>query len=84
MKWGGMGVFAQTFLSEAQAVARAHVVARGGNAACSFRFDKQQILENVVKSQGYCLLCLSADIVLVRYENGFRHGVDLYQWKQNF
>jgi hypothetical protein len=43
----------------AQGIARAHVLARSGNALLSYRLDKFVVLENAQKNHSYCVLALS-------------------------
>ncbi|XP_078345819.1 C2 domain-containing protein 5-like isoform X2 [Oculina patagonica] len=66
---GGLNVFMQTFLAEAQAVLRAHVLAIGGNALVSYQLNEIVLLDNPHKHQGQCLLNVSGDAVKVFYED---------------
>jgi len=49
-----------------QGIARAHVLARSGNALLSFRLDKFVVNENVQKNHSYCVLQLSGYVVAGR------------------
>lgn len=66
---GGLNVFMQAFLAEAQAVLRAHVLAIGGNALVSYQLNEIVLLDNPHKHQGQCLLNISGDAVKVFYED---------------
>ena len=59
---GGLGSFFYTFLLQAQAIARAHVGALGGNALISFRMKRDS---GGLKNQAYNLISLSGDAVLI-------------------
>lgn len=61
---GGLSAFAHTFVSEAHAMARAHVAARGGNALLSFRLHECRFVE-VSKTQAYSIISLSGDCVRI-------------------
>lgn len=66
---GGLNVFMQAFLAEAQAILRAHVLAIGGNALVSYQLNEIVLLDNPHKHQGQCLLNISGDAVKVYYED---------------
>ncbi|XP_022778318.1 C2 domain-containing protein 5-like [Stylophora pistillata] len=65
---GGLNVFMQAFVAEAQAMLRAHVLAIGGNALVSYQLNEIVLLDNPHKHQGQCLLNISGDAVRVLYE----------------
>lgn len=48
---GGLNVFMQVFLAEAQAILRAHVQALGGNALVSYQLNEIVLLDNPHKHQ---------------------------------
>ena len=48
---GGLNVFMQTFLAEARAVLRAHVLALGGNALVAYQLNELFLLDNPHKHQ---------------------------------
>lgn len=48
---GGLNVFMQAFLGEAQAIVRAHVLAIGGNALVSYQLNEIVLLDNPHKHQ---------------------------------
>ena len=50
-------------LSAAQALARAHVAARGGNAALMYRLTQVKLIDNTYKNHVYALIQLQADAV---------------------
>ncbi|XP_065179725.1 C2 domain-containing protein 5-like [Sycon ciliatum] len=60
---GSLGGMLYEFLVDAQAVARSHVRARGGNALLSFHVEISELEEN--SNQGQCLLAVSGDAVLL-------------------
>ena len=60
---GGVCNFCHSFIAEAQALARAHVAARGGNAALMYRLTQVQLIDNTYKNHVYALLSLQADVV---------------------
>lgn len=66
---GGLNVFMQAFVAEAQAILRAHVLAIGGNALVSYQLNEIVLLDNPHKHQGQCLLNISGDAVRVFYED---------------
>eukprot|EP00118_Oscarella_pearsei_P012481 m.92430 g.92430 ORF g.92430 m.92430 type:complete len:987 (+) comp36731_c0_seq28:28-2988(+) len=66
---GGLSAFMQKFLMEAQAIARAHVAAMGGNGLVTYRINECVLLENPMKNQGQCLLNISGDAVEVDYSS---------------
>ncbi|PFX32665.1 C2 domain-containing protein 5 [Stylophora pistillata] len=68
IKNGGLNVFMQAFVAEAQAMLRAHVLAIGGNALVSYQLNEIVLLDNPHKHQGQCLLNISGDAVRVLYE----------------
>ena len=61
----GLGTFIHKFLMEAQAVARAHALAMGGNAVVAFRVERSYFRETL-KNQAYALMSISGDVVEVR------------------
>ena len=65
---GGLGQFAHLFLSEAQAIARANVAARGGNALLGYRLHECRFIEPS-KNQAYSIISLSGDAVLLERHN---------------
>lgn len=65
---GGLNVFMQAFVAEAQAMLRAHVLAIGGNALVSYKLNEIVLFDNPHKHQGQCLLNISGDAVRVFYE----------------
>ncbi|KAJ7387855.1 hypothetical protein OS493_001202 [Desmophyllum pertusum] len=66
---GGLNVFMQAFVAEAQAMLRAHVLAIGGNALVSYQLNEIVLFDNPHKHQGQCLLNISGDAVKVFYED---------------
>lgn len=60
---GGMNVFTQNLILEAQRVARAHVLALGANVLTSYTMELTQKFR-VPKNQGYCLLTITGDAML--------------------
>lgn len=60
---GGMNVFTQNLILEAQRVARAHVLALGANVLTSYNMELTQKFR-VPKNQGYCLLTITGDAML--------------------
>ncbi|EDO47590.1 predicted protein [Nematostella vectensis] len=71
---GGLNVFMQVFLAEAQAILRAHVKALGGNALVSYQLNEIVLLDNPHKHQGQCLLNVCGDAVEVSYEDDSELG----------
>lgn len=65
---GGLNMFMQAFVAEAQAMLRAHVSAIGGNALVSYKLNEIVLFDNPHKRQGQCLLNISGDAVKVCYE----------------
>lgn len=59
-----MALFIQNLMAELMALARANVIALGGNALVSFKFDQMLCTENV-KNQAYALLSVSGDVLLL-------------------
>ncbi len=57
-----MNRFAQRFIHEIEAVVRAHVVARGGNALIGWRVECSLFRESL-KNQAYGLVSVSGDVV---------------------
>lgn len=56
-KNGGLNVFMQAFVAEAQAILKAHVLAIGGNALVSYQLNEIVLLDNPHKHQvGYTQL----------------------------
>ena len=60
---GGVVPTCNTRIAEAQALARAHVAARGGNAALMYRLTQVQLIDSTYKNHVYALLSLQADVV---------------------
>lgn len=58
-----MNVFTQNLILEAQKIARAHVLALGGNVLSSFNLELAQKFKPT-KGQGYCLLTITGDAML--------------------
>lgn len=63
---GGLGSFTHVFLTEANALARSHVAALGGNALVGFKIETFIIVENSAKDQAYTLISLSGDAYHVK------------------
>jgi len=61
---GGLSQFFTLFLNEAQAIARSHVLAIGGNALLSFRLTPRESSGRSFKS-AYNVISVSGDIVVV-------------------
>lgn len=66
-EYGNLSGFIQSFLTEVQAIARAHVCALGGNAFISMRLSESVMQHNLHKNQGQSLLFFSGDAVVVDY-----------------
>jgi uncharacterized protein YbjQ (UPF0145 family) len=66
----GLGGFCQVFLTEVQAITRAHIAAMGGNGIVSYRVDQSQFRDNL-KNQNYGLVSISGDVVRISYKEGF-------------
>merc|ERR1711988_1815213 len=60
---GGIATFLHEFLAEVNCVARAHVVALGGNVLLGYSIDKFMSIERTGKNQSYCLISVSGDAV---------------------
>jgi len=60
---GGLGAFFLSFLHQAQAVAKAHVEALGGNALLSYRVVRRET--GGLKNQTYSLISLTGDGVII-------------------
>ncbi|GAM29096.1 hypothetical protein SAMD00019534_122720, partial [Acytostelium subglobosum LB1] len=59
---GGLGVFSHVFLTEANAIVRAHVVSIGANALVGYHIDEfNLILDSGPKGQAYSLISISGD-----------------------
>eukprot|EP01132_Coremiostelium_polycephalum_P003724 gene3724-4638_t len=59
---GGLGVFSHVFVTEANAILRAHVRNMGGNALVSYHIDEfNLLLDSGPKGQAYSLLSISGD-----------------------
>lgn len=58
---GGVCNFTHSFIAEAQALARAHVAARGGNAALMYRLTQVKLIDNTYKNHAYALIQLQAE-----------------------
>jgi hypothetical protein len=64
---GGIGIFLDLFLLEANSIVRANVKAVGGNAILSYQLNKCVLIDHHYKNQAQCLLDISGDAVqLVR------------------
>jgi len=61
-----MGVLTNVFLRESLSIARAHVLAMGGNALIGFKIDYFSLVEKTQSRQGYCLISFSGDAVVAR------------------
>ncbi|EFA77124.1 C2 calcium-dependent membrane targeting domain-containing protein [Heterostelium album PN500] len=62
---GGLGVFSHVFLTEANAILRAHVLSLGGNALVGYHIDEfNLILDSGPKGQAYSLISISGDAYL--------------------
>jgi hypothetical protein len=62
---GGMGTFVHRFLAEANSLARAHVVSRGGNALLGYTLH--ELATTIDKrNQAYSVISLTGDAALVR------------------
>ncbi|KAJ2376737.1 hypothetical protein IW150_001803 [Coemansia sp. RSA 2607] len=64
----GMGAFVFSFVAEVQAMARAHVAARGGMAMVALSIDQVQILRDD-RSEAYATMSISGDVV--RFKRDF-------------
>ena len=74
---GGLGQFAHVFLTEAQAIVRANVAARGGNALLGYRLNECRFIEPS-KNQAYSIISLSGDAVrIVRNDDEGMMGIYL-------
>jgi hypothetical protein len=62
---GGVGTFAHTFLTEANAIARAQVLARGGNGLVGYTLRECRIIEQKV-GQAYSIASVVGDAVRLR------------------
>jgi len=67
---GGMDIFTHTFLAEANSVVRAHVSSVGGNAVVSYKIDEFIMKSNSQKNEGYCIVSISGDVLLVTHQAG--------------
>jgi len=63
---GGLGSFTHVFLTEANAIARSHVAALGGNALVGYRIETFIIVEDSAKDQAYSLISISGDAYRVK------------------
>ena len=63
---GGVGNFCHAFVAEAQELARAHIGARGGNAALHFAAELNLTVHEPKKDHAYALIHCHADAALVR------------------
>ena len=50
-------------MSEVLAIAKAHVLSRGGNALVGYRLKQPVLLENAAKNSGQCLVSVTGDVV---------------------
>ena len=66
---GGLGTFLHAFLMEALTTVRSHATSLHGNAVISCHMNNCIILDNPVKSQLYCLLTITGDVVRVSLES---------------
>jgi len=71
---GGVANFCHAFVAETHALARAHIAARGGNAALNFVTDLK-LLHQSTKNHAYGVMHCHADAVVVRSVSGFMCGV---------
>jgi hypothetical protein len=62
---GGVANFCHAFVAETHAFARAHIAARGGNAALSF-VTELKLLHQSTKNHAYGVMHCHADAVVVR------------------
>ena len=62
---GGISNFCHSFIAEAHSMARAHICARGGNAALKYRFNQFNLNHNSYKNHAYMLLSCHGDVALV-------------------
>jgi len=63
---GGLGSFTHGFLTEVNAIIRAHVAAIGGNALIGYRIESLMIVEDNSKDKGYSLVSVSGDAFVAR------------------
>jgi hypothetical protein len=64
---GGIGIFLDLFLLEANSIVRANVKAVGGNAILNYQLNKCVLIDHHYKNQAQCLVDISGDAVqLVR------------------
>uniref|UniRef100_A0A7S2W4C5 C2 domain-containing protein n=1 Tax=Mucochytrium quahogii TaxID=96639 RepID=A0A7S2W4C5_9STRA len=61
----GLGLFFHEFLNDAQAIARAHVVALNGNALLSFKLTPRESSGKALKSV-YNMISLSGDVAVIQ------------------
>jgi hypothetical protein len=72
---GMLGSFFFTFISEANAVARAQVSALGGNALLCHRLVPQESGVRVARNnQAYNMMSITGDAVLVEFPPDFDHS----------
>ena len=64
---GGLGMFFQLFLTEANAICRAHVKALGGNALLMYRLTPRES-NSMSRNQVYNMISVSGDAVLMERE----------------
>lgn len=76
-EFGGMSGFVQSFIADALAIARAHVVALGGNALLSYFLNEYVLLQNPHKNQGQCLINFGGDVVHVSNPLSLQHPTTL-------
>lgn len=72
---GGLGTFFFVLLSEANAMARAHVAAMGGNAVVGYRVLPRESTGQLSKNQAYHMVSVSGDAVEIeplRHHAGYR------------
>eukprot|EP01135_Chromosphaera_perkinsii_P005613 Nk52_evm27s355 gene=Nk52_evmTU27s355 len=66
---GGLGSFTQSLLFEANAIARSHVAALGGNALVAYRMQQCELYDYSSRNSAYCILSVCGDAVEVTLED---------------